>query len=240
MSRFVTICAGVRALALAGMLVGCTSAGTTPQSGTIVLPTGPTSTPSSAQPTSALTPAHIVVLGDSIAAGDDGRTDITDRWWGLTASAVQRARPDREVTVKNLALPGSGIVHLERTAAGVDVRDYQIAIIVEGHNDGALLDADWSPRYAAVIQALESRGLVVILGTYPPTFRDGAFEAFPRNTTIRAVAANKRPLLDFEARWLAAGPAAAAVWYTDSTHASAAGQIVEADTATTLLLTLMK
>jgi hypothetical protein len=195
-------------------------------------------TQASASPSSALAPFHIIVLGDSIAAGYAGGFDIPDRWWRLAASGVQRARPDRDVAVKNLAEPGSGIVHLERTADGVDRRDYQVAVIIEGRND-VLDDIEWLPRFRAVIEKLESRGLVVVLGTYPPTFRDRAFEVFTRNDAIRTVAGSKRPLLDFEARWLAAGPATAAAWYADVVHANAAGQVIEGEIATMLLLSLV-
>ena len=231
---------GFRAIAMLALLVGSTGACTSLPTASVTTATASRPTASSTQSASNLKPFQIVVLGDSIAAGHDGVNEIPDRWWRLAAAAVQTALPDQNVTVKNLALAGSGIVHLERTAAGVDVRDYQIAMIIEGRNDADLLDAEWSPRYVAVIEALESRGLKVILGTYPPTLRNGAFEPFPRNTAIRTVAGNKRPLLDFEARWLAAGPVTAGGWYTDIVHANAAGQRVEGDIATTVLLALAK
>ena len=99
----------------------------------------------------------------------------------------------------------------------LDAHDYQIAIIVEGRND-YLSEVAWSPRYVRVIQALERQGILV----------------------IRLVAGTTRPLLDFEARWNAAGPVVAGGWYSDAVHASVAGQVVEAEMATTLLLGLMK
>lgn len=214
------------------LLVGCT---TTP----LAAPAPSATTATSSSPATAKTPLHIVVLGDSIAAGYAGGFDVPARWWRIAADAVQKAHPERDVTVKNLAEPGSGIVHLERTADGVDGRDYQLAIIVEGRND-VIDDAEWAPRYRKVVEGLESKGLVVVVGTFPPTLRDGAFEPFARNTTIKMIAGPKRPLLDFEARWLAAGPATAKAWYADVVHANGPGQEIEGELATTLLLSLVK
>ena len=47
-------------------------------------------------------------------------------------------------------------------------------------------------------------------------------------------------MLDFEARWLEAGPATAGAWYADVVHANAKGQEVEGELATSLLLSLVK
>ena len=90
------------------------------------------------------------------------------------------------------------------------------------------------------MQSLERQGLVVILATIPPSLYNGELQSFNRNACIRLIAGSTRPLLDFETRWFAAGAAAAGSWYADDVHASIAGQVVEAEMATTILLGLMK
>jgi len=191
-------------------------------------------------PSSALTSFHVVVLGDSLAAGDTGSTIADgDRWWALTKVAVQAARPDRDVVFSNFGQMATGIELVEKTVASLNARDYQVAIIMEGRNDYQS-EADWSPRLVTVMQALERQGLVVILAALPPSLSNGKLFGFGRNPCIRSIAGSARPLLDFEARWFAAGPAAAQAWFADSVHASAAGQVIEAEMTTTLLLTLIK
>jgi hypothetical protein len=183
----------------------------------------------------------VAVLGDSLAAGDDGDglTATADRWWFRAGVAIGSARRDRDVVVRNFGLRGSGIEHVETTVASLDVRDYQVAIIMEGRNDYQS-EADWSPRLGKIIQGLERQGLVVVLATMPPILSKGELLGFSRNSCIRAIAGTARPVLDFDARWVAAGPALASAWYADAIHASVAGQVIEADMTTTLLLTLIK
>ena len=197
-----------------------------------------TAAPTPPRPISALRPFHIAVLGDSIASGDDGSTALEDRWWSRAKSAIQSARPDRDVVVTDFGQIASGIENLEQTVAMMDARDYQIAIIIEGRND-YLTEAAWSPRYVRVIQALERQGVLVVVGTYPPALASGALMGFSRNPCIRLMAGTTRPLLDLEARWMAAGPTVAAGWTSDGLHSSVAGQLIEAEMATALLLRLM-
>ena len=194
--------------------------------------------PTQPRPISALRPFHVAVLGDSIASGDDGSTALEDRWWSRAKTAIQAARPDRDVVMTDFGQIASGIEYLEQAAAKMDARYYQIAIIIEGRND-YLTEAAWSPRYMRVIQALERQGVLVVLGTYPPALASGALVGFSRNPCIRMMAGTTRPLLDLEARWMAAGPAVAAGWTSDGLHSSVAGQLIEAEMATALLLRLM-
>ena len=193
----------------------------------------------SSLPASKLAPFHVVVLGDSLAAGDTGSTIADgDRWWALARTAVQAARPDRDVVFTNFGQMASGIELVEKSVASLNARDYQVAIIMEGRNDYQS-EADWSPRLVSVMQTLERQGLVVILAVLPPSITDGKLLGYGRNPCIKSIAGT-RPLIDFEARWFAAGPVVAQVWFADSVHASAAGQVIEAEMTTQLLLTLVK
>jgi len=47
-------------------------------------------------------------------------------------------------------------------------------------------------------------------------------------------------MLDFEQRWLQAGPSVAAAWYSDTVHASDAGQAVEAEIALAVFLAVAR
>jgi hypothetical protein len=188
---------------------------------------------------SRLPPFHVAILGDSLATGDFGPPAIEDRWWSRAGVLVQAARPDRDVVVSNFGLAGSGIEYVEKTITTLNARDYQVAIVMEGRNDYQS-NADWSPRLVKVMQSLERQGLVVILVTIPPILSKGELLSFSRNPCIRSIAGTTRPLLDVETRWYGAGPAVAAAWYSDSVHASLAGQVVEAELAGALLLTLVR
>ena len=79
-----------------------------------------------------------------------------------------------------------------------------------------------------------------MVGTYPPTFRAGAFVPTTRTGVIRTLVGPKRPLLDFEQRWLQAGPTMAAAWYFDEVHANDAGQAIEAEIALAVVLVLAR
>lgn len=194
-------------------------------------PSAPSSLAATASPTGP--PAvKIAVLGDSIAAGT-GASGFDAIWWVRAQLALRQSRP--LVTFTNFAQAGSGVDYLERTARVVDPKDYRIAVVIEGRND-QIDEAAWRPRFSAVVEALEAKSITVVLGTYPPAFVNGAFSEFPRNTVIRAIAeAGHRPLLDFEARWRAAGPTMAAGWYTDQVHANDPGQKIEAEVAIPIL-----
>lgn len=239
----------LRVLLAVLLIVGCTPARSEPQPNATAgatIPVAGVSCAASAAPPGTerpslrtVTSVHVVVLGDSLAAGDDGLTATEDRWWFRATAAINTAQPDRTVVVSNLALRGSGIDYLEQTSASLVTGDHQVAVVVEGRND-ALSEAEWSPRFIKVIQGLERLGLIVILGTSPPTLSKGQFVLFSKNACVRSVAGTTRPLLDFEARWVAAGPAVAGTWYSDAVHASVSGQLIEAEMATTLMLALMK
>jgi lysophospholipase L1-like esterase len=195
-------------------------------------------TPSATQTSVALKPFNVVLLGDSIAEGIGATTDST-RWWIRVQTALRAAVPERSIVFKNAAIAGTGLDDLERTAATVSPLAYQVAVIIEGGND-QVDDGAWLSRYGAVISGLETKGIVVVVGTYPPALRAGAFAPAGRNTLIRTFAGPKRPLLDFEQRWRQAGPTAAAAWYSDEVHANDAGQAIEAEIALAVFLVLAR
>ena len=197
--------------------------------------------PGTAPPTQtplALKPVNVVLLGDSIAAGIGATSDST-RWWIRAQTALRAAIPERTIAFKSSAIAGTGLDDLERTAATVSPLAYQAAVIIEGSND-QIDDGAWQSRYTAVISGLEAKGIVVVVGTYPPALRAGAFAPPGRNTIIRTFAGPKRPLIDFEQRWRQAGPIAAAPWYSDDVHANDAGQAIEAEIALAVFLVLAR
>jgi lysophospholipase L1-like esterase len=179
---------------------------------------------------------NVVVLGDSIAAGT-GATGDSTRWWIRVQTALRAALPERSIVVKNSARAGSGLDYLERTAATVSPIAFQAAVIIEGRND-QVDDGSWLSRYTAVVTGLEAKGIVVVIGTYPPTLSAGAFVPTGRTGVIRTLAGPKRPLLDFEQRWLQAGPTMSVAWYADEVHANDDGQAIEAEVAVAVLLPL--
>ena len=195
-------------------------------------------TPSATQTSVALKPFNVVLLGDSIAQGIGATTDST-RWWIRVQTALRAAVPGRSIVFKNAAIAGTGLDDLERTAATVSPLAYQVAVIIEGGND-QIDDGSWVSRYSAVIKSLEAKGIIVVVGTYPPALRAGAFAAPGRNTLIRTFAGPSRPLLDFEQRWRQAGPVTAAAWYSDDVHANDAGQAIEAEIALAVFLVLVR
>ena len=221
-----------------GPATDATGCATSPGETAVVAPDAASLVPSKLPP-SPLAPFHVAVLGDSLAAGDFGPPAIEDRWWSRAGVALQAARPDRDVIVSNFGLAGSGIEYVEKTITTLNARDYQVAIVMEGRNDYQS-NADWSVRLVKVMQSLERQGLVVMLVTVPPIFSKGDLLSFSRNACIRSITGTTRPLLDFEARWYAAGPALAATWYTDDVHASLAGQLIEAELASAALLKFVK
>jgi hypothetical protein len=184
--------------------------------------------------TAAARPFNVVVLGDSIAAGE-GATSISARWWMRAQTSLRAALPQRSIVFNSYAMSGTGMDYLERSSSTVNELAYQAAVIIEGRNDD-IDDASWMPRYAAVIARLEGKGLLVMIGTYPPDLRAGAFALIARNGAIRTVAGATRPVLDFEKRWLQASPAEAAPWYSGDGHPSDAGQAVEAEVAHAVVL----
>lgn len=194
--------------------------------------------PSATQASPPLKPFNVVLLGDSIAEGIGATTDST-RWWIRVQNSLRAAVPERSIVFKNAAIAGTGLDDLERTAATASPLAYQVAVIIEGGND-QVDDGAWLSRYGAVISGLEAKGIVVVVGTYPPALRAGAFAPAGRNTLIRPFAGPKRPLLDFEQRWRQAGPVTAAPWYSDEVHANDAGQAIEAEIALAVFLVLAR
>jgi hypothetical protein len=159
-------------------------------------------------------------------------------WWVRAQVDLRKSGPN--VTFTDFAKAGSGIDHLEQTAASVD-QAYSIAVVIEGAND-KIDDAVWRARFSSVVQALEARSIAVVLATYPPEFVNGTFTEtrVPRNTMTRAIAAaGARSLMDLEARWLTAGPTIAAAWYFDQVHLNNAGQQIQAEVAIPILRPLV-
>jgi lysophospholipase L1-like esterase len=224
--RIATILVGV-------VLVGCAAA----PSGPVLLPTPLPHQPECQVATEAR-PLCIVVLGDSIASGVPLSGEA--RWWVRLGSLLSAALPDRRVVVDSWAVPGSRVDVLESAARDQPALDsYDVAIVIEGVNDEiALPIVAWRSRYEAAIEAIERRGLVVIVGTPPPSFENGAFATRyePTVAAVREVAAGRRPLLDIAARWHADGAPAAATYYSDLIHQSAVGQRLMAEMAREVVL----
>ena len=183
----------------------------------------------------------VLVLGDSIAAGVplSGR----DRWWAKVEDQVAVALPKRPIAVESWAVPGGGIDVLESAAAQPALDSYDAAIVFEGVNDvGFVPLAKWTARYEAAVVSMESRGLIVIIGTPPPSFEDGEFKTRydAVASVLRGVADRDRPLLDIAARWHSDGAALAATYYSDLIHQGAVGQSLMADLARETLLAAVK
>jgi lysophospholipase L1-like esterase len=180
----------------------------------------------------------IVILGDSIASGVPLNGD--DRWWVQLGSLLSAALPDRRVVVESWAVPGSRVDLLESVAHDQPALDsYDLAIVIEGVNDEVALPLDvWRLRYEAAIAAIERSGLVVVLGTPPPSFENGAFATRydPTAAALREIAAGRRPLLDIAARWHADGAVVAAAYYADLIHQGAIGQQLMAEMARDVVL----
>jgi lysophospholipase L1-like esterase len=180
----------------------------------------------------------IVILGDSIAEG----TPLTggDRWWVQLGAMLCTALPDRRVVVDSWAVPASRVDVLESAARDQPaLTSYDLAIIIEGVNDEAVLPIEaWRPRYEAAIAAIEAAGLIVVVATPPPSFYNGAFATRydPLAIAIRAVAAGNRPIVDIAARWHADGAAVAATYYSDPIHQNAVGQHLIAQLARNVVL----
>jgi lysophospholipase L1-like esterase len=183
-------------------------------------------------------PLCVLILGDSIAAGSPLSGD--DRWWVRLGSGLGAALPDRRIVVDSWAVPGSHVDVLESAARDQPaLGSFDVAIVIEGVNDQTSLPIDvWRARYKAAIGAIEGRGLIVVVGTPPPSFEDGAFTTRydPIAAALREVAAGHRPLLDIAARWRADGSTVAATYYYDLIHQSAVGQRLMAEMALDVVL----
>jgi lysophospholipase L1-like esterase len=181
------------------------------------------------------------VLGDSIAAGHP--LEAPDRWTDRFAETLRGALPDRVVEVLNVASRGAGIDSLEASVgAQQDLADFQVAIVIEGVNDVGVTPIDgWARRYRMVVETLERRGVVVVVGTAPPAFGSGQFfDTYDQvASTLRSIAAEgQRPLLDIEGNWREIGPKKAESFYVDVIHQNAAGQALMADRASSLTLAI--
>ena len=152
------------ALLIGGILAGCTAA--TPSADTL-----PTPLPRQPECRVSQEPRSlcVVILGDSIAAGVPVLGE--ERWWVRLQSLLGAALPDRHVVVDSWAVPGSRVDVLESAARDQAALDsYDVAIVIEGVNDdGGLPINDWRMRYEAAIAEIERGGLLVIVGTPPPT-----------------------------------------------------------------------
>lgn len=191
-------------------------------------------------PASAPGALNILVLGDSIAAGDPLQGD--DRWSVTLQRLLAADRPEGVVHVCNAAVGGSRIEFLESSVAGrSDLGGYDVAVVIEGVNDDGFTPLEeWARRYAAAIAALEAKGLSVVIGTAPPTIVEGRFtERYgPIAEALRGIAADGgRLLLDIERRWRDLGAEEAGPFYSDLIHQGPAGQAVMAEMAASLIRT---
>jgi lysophospholipase L1-like esterase len=180
----------------------------------------------------------IVILGDSIAQGVPVTGD--DRWWIRLQRLLATALPGRTVTIDNWAVSGSQIDVLESAARDQPaIGTFDMAIVVEGVNDLAVRPVEaWQPRYAAAIAMLESKGVMAIMTTPPPSFEYGTFgiRYDAMAAAIRDLSQGRRAVLDLAARWHADGPAMASTYYVDTIHESLTGQILMASVARDVVL----
>lgn len=223
----------IASMLVGGTLVGCTAGTSSPS----LLQTPLRQRPDCAAAREPMA-LCIVILGDSIASGVPLNGD--DRWWVRLSSLLSAALPDRRVVVDSWAVPGSRVDLLESAARDEPALDsYDVAIVIEGVNDEIALPIDvWRSRYEVAIAAIERSGLVVVIGTPPPSFENGAFATRydPTAAALREIAAGRRPLLDIAARWHADGAAIAATYYADLIHQGAVGQLLMAEMARDVVL----
>jgi lysophospholipase L1-like esterase len=183
---------------------------------------------------------NILVLGDSIAAGDP--LTGKDRWSATLERLLAAALPERVIHVCNAAVGGSRIDFLESSIAGrSDLDRYDVALVIEGVNDDGFTPLDeWARRYAGAVSLLEAKGLGVVIGTAPPTLVEGQFTARyqPIAEELRRIAAREgRLLLDVDRHWRDLGPNDAGPFYSDLIHQGPAGQAVMAEMAASLVRT---
>lgn len=223
----------VAATLVGGILVGCGTAGSSQVPGPTAGPQQP-ECPATNEPR----PLCVLVLGDSIASGVPLNSD--DRWWVRLGSLLGAALPDRHVAVDSWAVPGSRVDVMEAAARDQPaLNSYDVAIVIEGVNDESTLPIGaWRSRYEAAIAAIERQGLLVVVGTPPPSFENGSFATRydPTAAALREIAAGRRPLLDIAARWHADGATVAATYYSDLIHQGAVGQRLMAEMARNVVL----
>ena len=139
--------------------------------------------------------------------------------------------------VSNWAQGGSQINLLESRVAELPLGSYDVAIVITGLNDTTVRPLDeWSPRYKAAIEKLESAGLTVVIGTAPPALEGGVFtDRFAAVADELRAIAGTRPMLDLEQDWRELGAETAGGYYLDVIHQNAAGQAVIAERARSVL-----
>jgi lysophospholipase L1-like esterase len=212
---------------------GCGAASTPAPQG------GPTPIPRQAGCAAASTAGSlcIVILGDSLGEGVPLAGE--ERWSARLRRRLEEHFAERTIVVDNWAVSGGRVNVLESAIRDQpDIGTYDLAIVIEGVND--LWDGTvdmWRPRYAAAIEALEAKGVIVILATPPPELQNGVLNTRYDDlaAAIRSMAAGDRPVLDLAARWHADG-ALAATYYADAIHQNAVGQALMAELATGIVL----
>jgi lysophospholipase L1-like esterase len=200
----------------------------------------PSATPAPCPATAGDAATCILVLGDSIAAGEGAAG--TDRWPARLEALLREDLPDRNVMVSNWAQGGSQINLLESRATEMPLDAYEVAIVITGLNDTSLMRIDqWAPRYVAAIEKLEDAGVKVVIGTAPPTFEGGVFtDRFAAVAEELREIAGDRPMLDIAKEWQELGVDTAADYYLDVVHQNAKGQAVIAALARTVVTDVLE
>jgi peptidoglycan/LPS O-acetylase OafA/YrhL/lysophospholipase L1-like esterase len=200
----------------------------------------PSATPAPCPATAGDAATCILVLGDSIAAGEGAAG--TDRWPARLEALLREDLPDRNVMVSNWAQGGSQINLLENRVAEMPLDAYEVAIVITGLNDTSLMRIDqWAPRYVAAIEKLEDAGVKVVIGTAPPTFEGGVFtDRFAAVAEELRDIAGDRPMLDIAKEWQELGVDTAADYYLDVVHQNAKGQAVIAALARTVVTDVLE
>ena len=183
---------------------------------------------------------EVVALGDSIAAGT--YLSAPDRWTDQLEQILDSRLPKKGLTVTNRGAAGAEVDGLEAAVGRTDIRDFDVAIVIEGVNDvGKTSIEDWAARYEQSVISLEAIGLEVVVGTAPPALRDGQFLDTYNETAarLRAIAGSKRTLLDIDARWRSLGAATVSGYYADLLHQTKSGQTAQAQLAADVLLGLV-
>ncbi len=184
----------------------------------------------------------IVILGDSTAEGVP--LEGADRWWVQLGDRLRDALPGRPVEIDSWAVPASRIDVLESAAVDQpELASFDIAIVLEGVNDIGHTPLDeWSARYKAVVEQLESKGATVVVTTPLPHFENGAYTARhdALDDAVRSLGGPHRPVLEIARPWLADGPGVGATYYVDTLHVGAAGQRRMADLALDVILRVVE
>ena len=200
----------------------------------------PSATPAPCLAASGDTTTCILVLGDSIAAGE-GAAGF-DRWPGRLQTLLRSDFPERDIVVSNWAQEASQVDLLETRVDELPLEAYEVAIVISGVNDTAARRIDeWAPRYTAAIEELEGAGVTVVIGTAPPTLEGGVFtDRFERVAEELRVIAGERRMLDIDQAWHDLGVGTAKSYYVDVLHPNVAGQAVIADMARAVVAEILE